>query len=143
MKIIKVKTKSQKFRVFKHAQWEKVHMEHFGHEQDPKLWKVIDIYYKAVEGTKIVGVLQGDAMAGVFHLKELIVDSTIRGQGIGKRMLEQLEAELSSINVHTIYLETGKEWKSVEFYKKLGFFIVGELPNFYEHFDFVLMQKQL
>ncbi len=52
--------------------------------------------------------------------------------------------ELAKENgAHKIYLETGKDWNTIEFYEPLGYKVSAELPDHYSHVDFVQMTKFL
>lgn len=143
MKIIQLKSKNKSFSEFKNQEWEKVHVEHFGREQNPVYWSKKLLLLKAVEGKKILGVMSGEVMAGVLHIKELIIADASRGMGVGNELMKVTESKSREMGFHTMYLETGRNWKAVPFYEKFGFKIVGDLRNFYEKTDFIIMKKDL
>ena len=90
-----------------------------------------------------------------WELHPLVVDESVREQNIGRNLCEALEKELQEKNVYTIYLGTDdEEFKTsladenlfkntlekiknvqnykkhpYEFYKKVGYKIVGVIPN--------------
>lgn len=143
MQLIKLKRKSKKLRSFNDREWAKVHPAHYGNSLDKDYWARKNIVYKAVENKEIVGSINCDCMAGVLHIKELIIDENHRGKGIGKALLAKAEADAIKLGMHIAYLETGRCWPSIEFYTKRGYKISVEIPKFYDKTDFVFMTKEL
>ena len=128
MKIVKLKTKSKKFKDFKNKEWENISHEHYGHARDPKVWENKKVLYKATEGNDILGILSGEAMAGAFHLQELVVTEKARGKGIGSKLLGVvLDKIKQDSSIKTVRLSVNKEQISaVRLYEKFGFQITGE-----------------
>jgi len=143
IKIKALKTKSKKIKDFRHNQWELIHPEHFGTKQDSKLWKKRYFIFKAEAGRDIVGVIQGDWVAGVMYIDQLIIKSDRHGKGIGKSLMDKAENLAIKNKIHKIYLNTGVGWKAVKFYERLGYKKEAIIKNFYERKDFWIMSKDL
>jgi len=141
--ITALKNKSRKIKDFRHHEWGLVHPKHFGTNQDANFWKKRKFIFKAEERKQIVGVIQGDWVAGVMYIDQLIVKSDWVGKGIGKALMLKAENLASENNLHKIYLNTGVNWKAVGFYESLGYKKEGKISNFYEHKNFWYMSKEL
>ena len=129
MKILHLKKKSNKFRDFKKKEWADIHPKHYGTKVDWEYWEARPLYLEAVEEGKTVGALEGDFMAGVLHISELIIKGDNRGKGIGEKLISKAESWARENGGHKIYLVTGVNWEAVDFYLKLGFKRVTNLEN--------------
>lgn len=69
---------------------------------------------------KILGGVTGGIADGVALLGYLWVDNSLRGQGVGKRIIETIESKLKAMNVVEIHLDT-YNFQAPEFYIKMGF----------------------
>ena len=78
---------------------------------------------------EIVGGAVGELYWGWFHLDLLWLKEEFRGQGYGHRLLEQIEAEAQKRGAKHVYLDTFS-FQAPEFYKKHGYQVFGELPDF-------------
>ena len=143
MKIIELKTKPKKIKGFNRKEWELVHPEHFGTQQVYPYWEKKKFLFKAQDENRVVGTLDGDYMAGVMYISQLIVARDKRGFGIGVQLMNKVEKLAKDNKLHKIYLHTGTNWKAVKFYEKLGFIKETKLKNHYEHKDFWIMSKTL
>ena len=47
------------------------------------------------------------------------------------------------MDAHKIWLITGKDWSENEFYKKLGFKKIADLPDWHFHKNFVIYTKDI
>jgi putative acetyltransferase len=62
------------------------------------------------------------------EIKRMYVRPTCRGKGIGKQILNQLEAQAKSENINKLRLETGiHQLNAIALYQKCGFY---EIPPF-------------
>lgn len=77
---------------------------------------------------EFMGGLYGYMIQGRFSLEELVVDKNFRGMGVGKRLLEHLEALLQSRDVPSIYLGTW-DFQAPGFYEKMGYQLFARLPE--------------
>ena len=134
---------SEKLSDFLKREWELIHFEHFGEKFDRKYWYVKRIRIKAENKGDVVGGLSGRTMAGTFYVSELIVDHNKRGVGVGYKLMKSAENYARKNNIHIIYLETGKGWRAVAFYEKLGFKKETLIKNLFGKKDFWIMTKYL
>ena len=125
---------------FTEREWATVDTEHFGR---PSRWTEEDMYIRAEEDGEIQGVLHHKINGGVMEIITIIVSEKHRGQGIGSMLILKAEENARQKKAHKIYLTTGDGWKSVEFYKKLGFIQTGELKKHYLKHDWLEFSKFL
>lgn len=76
--------------------------------------------FTAKEDRKIVGVIKGHSYYNEVHIGELIILEEYRGQGIGRRLLEQAEKHFANSGFECITLTT-YGFQAPEFYKKCGY----------------------
>lgn len=143
MKIKRLKNKTKKFKAFKKKEWIKIHPKHYGVELEEKYWDTRHLNLKAVESREIVGALTGELMAGVLYIGELIISHDRRGRGIGTALLKEAENWLTTQGGHEVFLFTGKKWPAKDFYIKLGYKAVVEMPRHYSKIDFLVFSKHL
>lgn len=143
IKIVSLKSKTKKIRDFNKREWELVHPEHFGGKQNTSYWNKKKFFFVAEENGEMLGTLDGDYLAGVMYISQLIVDKEKRGLGIGKKLMEVAENLAKKERLHLIYLKTGVDWKAVNFYESLGYRKETRLNNFYEKKDFWVMVKEI
>jgi DNA-binding MarR family transcriptional regulator/GNAT superfamily N-acetyltransferase len=82
-------------------------------------------------GAFLVASIDGEPVAcggvktmvpGVAYLKRMWVASTVRGLGIGRRMLAALEAEARGLGLRTVRLETNRALQeAIQLYRSAGF----------------------
>jgi putative acetyltransferase len=69
--------------------------------------------------------------SGVAEIKRMYVAPSVRGQGIGGRIVAALEAEAIRLHAHRIILETGpRQPEAIAMYQHAGFF---EIPLYGEY----------
>ena len=88
-------------------------------------------------GAFLVGSIDGEPVAcgaiktiesGVGSLKRMWVADDVRGLGIGRRMLQALEAEASALGLRVLRLETNRELgEAIRLYRTAGY---REIPRF-------------
>ena len=89
----------------------------------------------------VAGVL-GETYWDWFHLDLLWVAEELRGQGYGHRLLMRAEEEARRRGVKNVFLDTFS-FQAPDFYKKYGYHIFGELPNYPPGHQRYFLTKQL
>ncbi len=93
-------------------------------------------------GVEVDGILVGGLNAYMSAFKILYVDTVFvadeyRRQGIGRKLICEMEQRAKSLGANMIRLDTF-DWQGYEFYKRLGYEEVGHYYNeedkFYEYF---------
>lgn len=132
---IKISSKgSKKLKEFNKKEWQQANLEHFGHALD---WNTKHYILAAYDNQDLVGTLSLKIEAGVAYIGTMLIAKDKRRKGIGQNLMDKAQQIAKQNNAHKIYLQTGKDWQSVQFYEKLGYKITGQLPNHYFHKDFV------
>lgn len=121
-------------RKFYKSEWPQADLIHFGHNTN---WNTKKNVLAAYIKNSLAGVLEIKVEAGVGYISTLIVARNKRQIGVGTALMEKAKLIALKQGAHKIYLQTGKNWESVGFYKKLGYKITGELKNHYFHEDFI------
>jgi ribosomal protein S18 acetylase RimI-like enzyme len=119
-------------------EWHKVDIPHYGKRIE---WNEKKFRFKAVEDGKLVGTIDGKHESGVVYISSLITSENTRGKGIGTMLIKKAEAFGKKLGAHRTWLITGKDWAENAFYKKLGFELIGNLPDFHFHKDFVIYTR--
>jgi len=67
------------------------------------------------------------------HIISLAVDQNYKRQKIGSKLMSTAMATFNNFNIYKISLEVkAQNNEAVEFYKSLGFKVIGEVQNYYE-----------
>ena len=81
----------------------------------------------------------------IFRLHKIYVLHELQGKGIGKYLLNKIIDDLKSVGAKSLQLNVNRHNKAQEFYKKLGFKIIGEedidIENGYFMNDYVMSLK--
>ena len=125
---------SKKLKAFNKREWPSANFEHFGHNQE---WNAKRYVLEAYDEKELVGTLGFKTEAGVAYIGTMLVAQDQRKKGIGRLLMEEAKKISKRDKAHKIYLQTGKDWQAVRFYKNLGYKITGQLPNHYFGKDFV------
>lgn len=126
---------------FDSHEWYGADREHYG---DQKLdFTKYKFAFVARDDEKMIGYISLTFDLGVIYMESLIVSEKYRGQGIAPKLVLAAEEKGRIMGAHKIKLETGTDWKAKDFYEKLGYRVRANLPNYYAHRDFVLMDKDL
>lgn len=123
------------------SEWRKVDMAHYGFPVTQWIEKKFRL--KAEEDGSIVGIVDGKVEAGTIYITTLMVAESARGKDIGATLINAAEQFGKKYKTHRTWLITGKHWAENAFYRKLGFTLVGQLPDFYLHADFVVYTRQI
>jgi ribosomal protein S18 acetylase RimI-like enzyme len=119
-------------------EWHKVDIPHYG---KPIEWDEKKFRFKAVENGELIGTIDGKHESGVIYIASLITATKVRGRGVGTMLIKKAEEFGKKLGAHRTWLITGKNWSENAFYKKLGFELIGNLPDFYFHKDFVIYTR--
>ena len=82
----------------------------------------------AKEDGRIIGGLLGGTYWNYLYIEILIVDDQYRGRGIGSKLLNEAESIARARGCRNACLDT-HDFQGVDFYKRHGYGIVGELPD--------------
>jgi GNAT superfamily N-acetyltransferase len=77
---------------------------------------------------EIVGGLWGSTSYGYLHIDMLIVPESLRGTGLGTRMMQQAEDEAIRRGCHGSYLDTF-DFQARGFYERIGYTVFGAIED--------------
>lgn len=81
------------------------------------------------ERGQTVGGLSGATAYSWLFVELLFVPESVRGQGVGTRLIQLAEAEAVARGCHSVWLDTF-EFQARGFYERLGYTCFGELKNY-------------
>jgi len=93
-------------------------------------------------GHTIIGGLVGHSSYEWLFISILIIPEALRGNGLGRRLMEQAEQIARTRNLTGIWLDTF-DFQARPFYEKLGFTIFGELKDHPRGISQYWLQKRL
>lgn len=88
----------------------------------------------------LAGIL-GEIKWGWLYVEGLWVSEAVRSQGFGSKLLQQLEAFALEKGVTNFRLET-TSFQALDFYKKQGYVLFGQLPDMPPGFTSYFLKKQ-
>ena len=138
MKIKQLKKGSRGLKEFQKREWAKANIEHYGENFE---WKVENFLLEIYDKKELLGSLSFKVEAGVGYISTLIVAYGRQGNGIGTQLITKAEEIARKKGASKMYLVTGKGWKSVDFYQKLGYEVTAQLKKHYHGKDFLLLTK--
>ena len=98
-----------------------------GEDTDVNFMRQIDVILKDGEGAIIGGAL-ADVYWGSAYLSWLWVDDTLRGTGLGRKLMNELEAQARSMDCKFVWMRTFS-WQAKGFYEKIGYKVVGHVED--------------
>ena len=82
--------------------------------------------------------------AGYGEVKRMYVDETVRGRGVGRRLLDRLEAEARAAGLAALRLETGaRSQAAVGLYREAGFVDRGPFGDYWDDPASLYLEKRL
>ena len=90
----------------------------------------------------VVGGMWGATGYGWLFTQLLVVPASMRGHGIGTKIMQRAEQEAIARGCHSAWLDT-HEFQAKAFYEGLGYVAFAELPNYPTGFARVFMKKSL
>lgn len=90
----------------------------------------------------IIGGLWGVSAGGWFLVETLIVPEGLRQRGLGTSLVHTAEKVAADRGCHGIWLDT-HTFQAPTFYEKLGYKIMGRLPDFPKGHDRIFYFKML
>lgn len=94
------------------------------------------------EHGSIVGGLWGGSSYDWLFVQLLVVPESLRGLGIGRRLMTLAEEEALRRGCSAVWLDTF-EFQARSFYERLGYVCFGQLENYPKGYARFFMQKQL
>ncbi len=89
----------------------------------------------------VVGGLWGITSYGWLYIQMLIVPESLRGQGVGERLVREAEQEALRRGCHHAWVDT--QFGARGFYERLGYQCFGELPDYPAGFTRTFLCKKL
>jgi ribosomal protein S18 acetylase RimI-like enzyme len=115
--------------------------EHNKKFANPDNHKKLSVLLKDDNG-KVVGGLLGGTYWDWLHIDSLWLDESLRNQGYGQQLLQEAEKEAIKRGCEHVHLDS-HDFQAVEFYKKNGYVIAGQLDDLPEGYTRYLMKKDL
>ena len=102
-------------------------LEAFNESQWPhhQPWHPLGVFVRNREGNIVAG-LAGETYAGWLFVRYLWVSDGLRGQGIGRELIETAESRALERGCHSAWLDTFS-FQAPGFYRALGYEVFGEL----------------
>jgi GNAT superfamily N-acetyltransferase len=97
----------------------------------------------ALVGDEVVGVLGLRIAASLAHVDSLIVETSRRRTGIGRRLLERAEVLANYYNCHKVTLEAPADLPARAFFEACGYKTEAILPQHTWKLDVAVMRKFL
>jgi len=85
-------------------------------------------------GSLTYGLYRGDELVGLsmghikhwykgteYYIEEFCIRTDLQCQGLGSTFIAGIEKGLTEMNIHSIFLQTGRDMPAYEFYRKRGF----------------------
>ena len=126
---------------FNLREWPSVDEEHYLSQQTD--FSREKFKFIAWDKEKIAGYISIFVDTGVAMMESLIVGADYRGAGLATQLVSFGEEKARAMGAHKMRLETGVDWSAKKLYEKLGHQVRVLLSDYYEHRDFVMMDKDL
>jgi GNAT superfamily N-acetyltransferase len=111
------------------------------HTGQPDANTPLVITVRGDDGT-LRGGLLGDTYWGWLYVQILWLDESVRGQGIGSRLMQMAEQIAVERGCHAAHLDT-MDFQAPDFYRKLGYSVFGRLDDLPTGHSRLFLQKSL
>ena len=102
-----------------------------------------EIHIGIEEDGKIIAGLDAEMTAfKILYVSTLFVDEAYRRKGYGTRLIQEMEKKAHQLGANMIRLDTF-DWQGKEFYKAMGYEIVGSYENKVDGFSEYFFLKRL
>jgi len=91
---------------------------------------------------KLIGGVVGYRQYDRFYLTHIWVTEDYRNKGYGSHLLRTTEDELKKVDCNSVLLETLNK-DAINFYKKHGYSVISEIPEYVKGFDLVHFLKAI
>lgn len=115
--------------------------EHAAGLAPPRQKGDIGLFVRAEDGRILAGLF-ASTYWGWLHIKLLWLDESLRGQGVGRQMMQMAEAEALARDCHAAMVDT-HSFQAEGFYKGLGYEVFGRLPDFPPGHERIYLRKLL
>ena len=103
--------------------------------------QTLGIFLRDESGTIVAGAA-GHTWGGTCELRQVWVAESLRGRGLGRRLLAEAEAEALRRGCRQLVLTTFS-FQAPGFYRKLGFDVASELPDYPMGHSHLVLRKRL
>lgn len=100
------------------------------------------VFSPSTQGGKTIGGLLARRLAKTSHLSVLWIAEEYRGAGIGSQLLDIFEEEAKTQVVEKVFIDS-YEFQAPEFYKKHGYKVITEIPDFLGGYGKLYLSKEL
>ncbi len=91
-----------------------------------------------IKDDKVIGALFGHTIKWCegyeFYIREFFVDSNFQGEGIGTKLMKELERKLKKEDIHTVVLLTERRTQAKKFYENKGYKINNDIVFMYKNY---------
>jgi GNAT superfamily N-acetyltransferase len=101
--------------------------------------QTLGIFLRDESATMVAGAA-GHTWGGTCELRQVWVAAPLRGRGLGRRLMAEVEAEALRRGCGQLVLATFS-FQAPEFYRKLGFRVVLELPDYPSGHSHLVLRK--
>ncbi|QEL16672.1 GNAT family N-acetyltransferase [Limnoglobus roseus] len=92
-------------------------------------WAPVSLALVLKDEHSVVGGLTGGTQFGRLRINILSVAEHLRGGGWGRRLVEEAEKLAVRVGCHSAWVDTFR-FQSPGFYRRLGYAVFGELPDY-------------
>lgn len=103
--------------------------------------RTLGVFLRDDSGRLMAGAA-GHTWGETCELKQLWVEPELRGQGVGRALLEEAETEAVRRGCKQIVLST-HSFQAPELYQRLGYEVLAEIPDYPRGHANVMMRKRL